>query len=152
MKKYVVKINKIVKGENSETNMYHCCSWCHFFTDGKCYQNFVYKEEKGECSDCVYKVAEDGHLHEALEESLHSLKFPTDDLVRLLRKWGVSEKRVSDFNKTFNECMVQFIDMTVIPKLDEDVSTCYQNWAIEDSKDDGLEISDPENFSCEKWC
>lgn len=103
-----------------------------------------------ESSDEVYLVAEEGHLSETIEEVLGSMKLTSfNDLEHTLRDWGVSNKRIKEFNTVFKECYEKFSE-DLKEVLNEQVSLCYQNRL--DRKVEGVIISNPEDFVCKDWC
>lgn len=143
---------KITPQVTSETDMYHCCRWCHYFNDGKCYANVATIDEDNYMSNPVYKVAEDGYLHDAVEEAVGSVDFSDfKELEYLLRGWNISEKRVKEFKKKFEECTENY-KRTLIPEVEDSVDMCYQVNTDPVQWETGIVISEPEDFSCEKWC
>lgn len=125
-----------------------CCRYCHYYQNGKCYKNIVSTEETAP----VWKVAEEGHVSEVIEETLGSVKLtPFRELEYKLREWKISEKRIAEFNSLFKECYDQWVQ-EVKPELDVAIDKCYQNHINDHAFDSGVYIEDPERFCCKEWC
>lgn len=100
----------------------------------------------------MYKVSEEGHLDETLEETLGSVKLEEfRELEYLLRGYKLSEKRIKEFNDLFGKCWEEFRHNTLKTELEENVAKCYQNH-LEDCSESNIEILDPESYCCKEWC
>lgn len=99
----------------------------------------------------VWKVAEEGHLSETLEEFFGSVKLEEfRELEYKLREWKVSEKRIKEFKDLFKQCYDQWV-LDHKDELDNTIDRCYQNH-LADEVDDGVYINDPEEYCCKEWC
>lgn len=136
----------------SNDNWLHCCRYCHYYESGKCYkQNIITSGEELR----VYAVAENGYLAQTLEETLNNeelLKRFMFGVESILDKWNISQKRKKEFEEHFRQEWSEFADFQLKEELDEQVSKCYQNHLSDVDVDEGIEISDPENFCCKDWC
>lgn len=136
----------------SNDNWLHCCRYCHYYESGKCYkQNIITSGEELR----VYAVAENGYLAQTLEETLNNeelLKRFMFGVESILDKWNISQKRKKEFEEHFRQEWSEFADFQLKEELDEQVSKCYQNHLSDVDVDEGIEISDPENFCCKEWC
>ena len=136
----------------SNDNWLHCCRYCHYYENGKCYkQNIITSGEELR----VYAVAENGYLAQTLEETLNNeelLKGFMFGVESILDKWNISQKRKKEFEEHFRQEWSEFADFQLKEELDEQVSECYQNHLSDVDVDEGIEISDPENFCCKEWC
>ena len=130
--------------KNKNDNWQHCCRWCRNYIDGICTNVDVQNSERN------FQVAEEGMLSETLRETIGSVSLlPFKELEYLLRDYKMSEKRIKEFNSKFQGCIEQY-HAELVEHLDEDISILYQNFES-DSKEDGLEIGDPERFVCNNW-
>ena len=134
-------------------DMYHCCRFCHYYENGKCFnQNMM--ENFCDSPSSVYKVAEEGRLSAVLEETFHSVKKNTvvEEIVTLLRDYKLSEKRVKEVKDTLENSIDQWFDFEVKDKIDEEVSELYQDAVETMTEVDGVEISNPSEHYCKDWC
>lgn len=131
---------------------FHCCRYCHYFIEGRCYNKKVGAELSNDAFMNVVDVAESGKLSGVLEETIHS-NYPKDmvkELSGLLRTWKISNARINEFEQNFNELFDQWADFTLKDEIDCAVDMLYQNNAKDDSFD-GIEISNPENYYCKEY-
>lgn len=141
LKKVPVKVNKDFE------DMYHTCRWCHYYQEGKCYNNQIQEID----NIAVYSVSESGKLGAVIEETIESVKKTSfKELEYLLSDWGVSQKRIKEFGEKFKECFNDY-NTDLKEWLDEKVSECYQT-ELDGRNFDGLEISNPEEYYCKDWC
>ena len=85
---------KLKRVDRTKDDWQKCCRWCHYYENGKCIKDNVSIEETAP----VWKVAEEGHLSETLEEFFGSVKLEEfRELEYKLREWKVSEKRIKEF-------------------------------------------------------
>ena len=143
---------KLKRVDKEKDDWQKCCRYCHHYSNGKCFNKnnpIVFEED----SIAVYKVAEDGYLDQCLEETLDSIKLSEfKELEFLLRGYKLSEKRIKEFNSLFQECWEDFLQNTLKPELEENVSRCYINNLESRTSFNGLYIKDPENYCCKEWC
>jgi len=146
-----VSLKRVERKKDPLEEMYHTCRWCHYFKEGKCWNRGMFA---GDCGSVdVFSISEEGYLSEVLNETVHGVKLEEfRELEYKLRDWGVSEKRIKEFNSLFAECFDQWADMNLIPELDEKVSVCYQNRLYDDETFTGIEIANPEDNYCKDWC
>ena len=124
-----------------------CCRYCHHYEKGMCLNiNNLCVDEIFP----IYKIVEDGHLDEALEETLGSVKFDDfKELEYLLRGYKLSEKRISEFKDLFIKCWNNF-KINLKDDLGFSVSACYENnLGVVAS---GIKITNPESYCCKDWC
>lgn len=128
-------------------DMYHVCRWCRYYKNGKCFKGFA----SHDLDEDVYEVAESGELSEVIEETLNS-SFPKDlieGIKDILRGYKVSEKRIKEVEKFYNEKLPEVLDFDLKEKLDEAISILYQGSAERSAEiKRGLTINDPEDFYC----
>ena len=140
---------KLKRVDRTKDDWQKCCRWCHYYKNGKCIKDNVSIDETAP----VWKVAEEGHLSETLEEFFGSVKLEEfRELEYLLRGYNLSEKRIREFNDLFRKCWEDFSQNTLKTELEENVAKCYQNHIEDNTTSDGLYIEDPENFVCKDWC
>lgn len=97
---------KLKRVDRTKDDWQKCCRWCHYYENGKCIKDNVSIEETAP----VWKVAEEGHLSETLEEFFGSVKLEEfRELEYKLREWKFSEKRVKEFNELFKQCFDQWV-------------------------------------------
>lgn len=105
------------------------------------------KEERDTLFSIIRKyenqMAEDGRLHEAIEESLTKPKF--DYLKDLLQEYGISNKRYKEILKAIEEDL-EMNKNNFIEYIDEGVSRLFLNNEVDSVED--LELIDPEAFYC----
>lgn len=136
-----MKLKKVDRNEWQK-----CCRWCRNFSNGECH---AYAKDVGTDPLQLYKVVEEGHLDETLEETLMSAKLlEFRPLLNKLREWKTSEKRVKEFSELFSECYQEWVQNEIKDMLSDSVDMCYINHASGNS----LVISDPENYCCNRWC
>ena len=136
-----------LKRVNKDSYMMNC-RWCHYFRSGKCWN-----EDILELDDlAVYEVAESGHLEELLKEEIGKADLDTfkEELASKLSEWGISNKRIKEFDSLFDKCFNKF-SQQLIPNVGEQVSILYQE-SLDKSTFEGFEITDPEEFVCKDWC
>lgn len=149
------RLKPVVRGvtvDEIENDIYHCCRWCHYFESGKCYNKNV-MESYADSPSKVYLVAEEGRLSGVLEETFHSVKKSTvtEEVVKLLRSYKMSEKKIKEVYDTLVNSIDQWFDFEVKEKLDSEVSELYQD-AVENMQEiDGVEISNPEDHYCREF-
>lgn len=81
---------KLKRVDRTKDDWQKCCRWCHYYENGKCIKDNVSIEETAP----VWKVAEEGHLSETLEEFFEGVKLTEfHELEYQLREWKISEKR-----------------------------------------------------------
>lgn len=136
----------------SEDERFHCCKYCLYYKDGKCFNYNVISSTGGSLFMPVVEVAESGKLSGVLEETIHSCdtKEMISELINLLKSWKVSDKRIKEFEQTFNEVFDQWADFTLKDEIDNAVDRLYQN-ELENSEYDGIEISNPDSYYCKEW-
>lgn len=124
------------------------CRWCHHFRSGKCWNEDILESD----DLAVYEVAESGHLEELLKEEIGNACTDTfkEELASKLSEWGISNKRIKEFDSLFDKCFNKF-SQQLIPNVGEQVSILYQE-SLGKSTFEGFEISDPEEFVCKDWC
>lgn len=138
---------KLKRVDRTKDDWQKCCRWCHYYENGKCIKDNVSIEDTAP----VWKVAEEGHLSETLEEFFGSVKLEEfRELEYKLREWKVSEKRIKEFNDLFKQCYDQWV-LDHKDELDNTIDKCYQNH-IADEVDEGVYINDPEEYCCKEWC
>ena len=136
-----------LKRVNKDSYMMNC-RWCHYFRSGKCWN-----EDILELDDlAVYEVAESGHLEELLKEEIGNACTDAfkEELASKLSEWGISNKRIKEFDSLFDKCFNKF-SQQLIPNVGEQVSILYQE-SLDKSTFEGFEIADPEEFVCKDWC
>ena len=136
-----------LKRVNKDSYMMNC-RWCHYFRSGKCWN-----EDILELDDlAVYEVAESGHLEELLKEEIGNADLTDfkEELESKLLEWGISKKRIKEFDSLFDKCFKKF-SQHLIPNVGEQVNILYQE-SLDKSTFDGFEITDPEEFVCKDWC
>lgn len=146
---------KVITTSQIESDGYHCCRWCHWCEnkgiDGFVCTNPIYQ---GDMTVLAVQVAEEGSLSDTLSEALHSVpeaqKTFLRELTILLNTWGVSAKRVKEFQKTFGECLDQFLDLELKGEIDSQVSRLYQN-AWKDYAPKSVRIKDPHTHYCREF-
>ena len=126
---------------NSIDEMYHSCRWCKHNIHDKCVKMSKVFTNTGVSS--AYQMAEDGRLHEAIEESLTKPKF--DYLKDLLQEYGISNKRYKEILKAIEEDL-EMNKNNFIEYIDEGVSRLFLNNEVDSVED--LELIDPEAFYC----
>ncbi len=142
----MAKLKRVVRTEDPKEDMYHCCRWCHWYKEGKCYCK---EYSAGGDSLDVYEVSENGYLSETLEETLNNEKLIKEfmfDVESILDKWGVSQKRKKEFEEHFRQSWGSFADTSLKEVLDENVSVLYQTKMEECSQTSGVYVS--EDFCC----
>ena len=144
-----MKLRKVQSNSKINDDFMKCCRWCHQFqSDGKCY-NRPPITSGGSVE--VYSVSEEGYLSETIEEVLESASLkPFKELEYKMLEWGISKKRIEEFNKLFKECYDNF-SINLKEELDENITRCYVNH-LSKSSNIGVEINDPENYCCKEWC
>ena len=141
-------MSKLRRLPKSDDSWQKCCRWCHHYKDGKCMNENTYtaEEDLG-----VYKVSEDGHLDQCLEETLGSVPLHEfKELEYLLRGYKLSEKKIKEFNDLFQKCWEEFSQGTLKEELEYNISICYLN-NVSNTLSEGVYIEDPENFCCKDW-
>lgn len=135
-----------------ENDIYHCCRWCHYFESGKCYNKNV-MESYADAPVKIYEVAEEGKLSGVLEETFHSIRknAVTEEIVKLLRSYNLSEKRIKEVHDCVINSIDQWFDEDVKEKLDSAVSRLYQDSVEHYAEVDGVEISNPEDHYCREF-
>lgn len=153
---------KPVTVSNMESNNYHCCRWCKW-----CVHN---DHDEWRCTNPCYggvvdssfvgDIVESGTLNDTLNEALHSVPTAREEfaqgILSVLRNWGVSARRVKEMEKTFNECLDQFLDMGLREEIDSQVSSLLYNHAeslrIKSlSSDSGTVLEDPFTHYCREF-
>lgn len=144
---------RLKKVEKRDDSWQHCCRWCHYYQNKKCWCREVCYSAELEVN--VYGVSENGYAAETIKESLESVSCePFRELEYMLREWKVSEKRIREFNEQFKKSMEEY-HQNAVEIIDEDVLKCYDNHLFDNCEKDsgeGVEIVDPENFCCSHWC
>lgn len=137
-------MSKLKRVRKNVIELKECCRWCHYFYDGKCYkENVSYEDDK------IYKVSEDGHLLDTIEEFFNEIKL--DEFKKLenkLREWKLSEKKIKEFNTLFRQCFDMW-SFNHKEELDDQITLCYHN-NVTDEK--GVLINNPEEYCCKDWC
>lgn len=134
---------------NQQNDWQKCCRYCHHFKKGVCLNNNVSKVEN---DLAIYSIIENGHLEEALEESLGSVRLDEfKELETLLRSYKVSERRIKEFNDLFLKCWEEFIQNTLKWDLDGSIEKCFMNH-LNDYRQSELTIKDPNTYCCKDWC
>lgn len=135
--------------------MYHNCRWCHYFNSGKCYCKDVQFDVEVD-SEILHR-ADMGEFSEVIEETMSqqgkAYKSFQLGLVDQLKEWKVSNSRQSQFMKIFEEWYNEYVqdmkdelDSVILRKIDNIVS------GAEEEAFDGVEILNPESFSCQYFC
>ena len=127
--------------------LYHNCAYCRYFCNGFCTINVSRKNE----NSSMYKLCEDGVLHAALSAALDETDTQgmIDTMQNMLKRYGVSDKRIREFMYEFDEWMGQY-------KLDSSERLCDSvmstfNIGPDIIEEDNMYISDPYNFYCSKF-
>lgn len=140
----------------SDDSWQHCCRWCHYFSDGKCWNKKCASTMMLDENLNVFSVAENGYSAQAIEETLNTEKHIKSFMLEvesILDKWNISQKRKKEFEKHFIECWSEFADFTLKEELDEAVSLVYQKYLDPDGQNfNGIEIDNPSEFYCKGWC
>lgn len=126
--------------------MYNTCKYCHWFSKGKCYK------QKQPVSDVSYLV-DSGDISDVLEETFCSIKKDTitKGLTNLLNTYKMSKKRTEEVKTLVIELIDQWFDFEVKEEMDCSLSILLQR-AMDREEDFGLEINNPDDFSCKYFC
>lgn len=139
------KLHGMRKTDNS---WQHCCRWCHHYSKGECLNSDIVLDEVG--VDVTY-ISENGYVAEVLNESIEGVKRePFKELEYLLRGYNLSEKRIKEFNALFEKCFEDW-KQDAVEQIDEDVTECFNNH-LNKVEQEGIDISDPNEFCCSRWC
>lgn len=135
------KVNRKTVEKKDFEDWQHCCKYCRNYENHCCTL-----KQNGENNN--YIVSENGLLDEALEESLNSVSssYSFYDLEMLLLSFGLSKKKVSQFNDKLKECLEDY-KMRLKETLDEDISILYNNH----ENTGNLYINEPESYVCSDW-
>lgn len=149
------KLKPIINGitvRDINNDMYHRCRWCHYFSEGKCF-NPNMMANYAEAPSNIYLVSEEGRLSGVLEETFHSIRknTVTEEVVKLLRKYSLSEKRIKEVKDVLVQSIDQWFDFEVKDKLDDEIGYLYDNAVQTMPEVDGVEISNPEEHYCAEF-
>ena len=129
----------------------HCCRWCHYYDNGRCYKPGVYADDGFN----VYGVAESGKLDEAISEVLGNDKLNSrfaGQLDDILMGWKISTVRRTFFKKVFLEELEKH-HLEVQEHISEAASVVYQNeYDIFLESECAIRITNPEEYCCKDWC
>lgn len=151
-----MKLKRVSKNKVDDS-WQHCCRWCHYFENGKCYNSDVVNQiEESSYWGAIYGVAESGKLSGVIEETLNDeplIKTFLFSIESILDKWNISQKRKKEFEEHFRECWSEFADFKLKEALDEQVSISYQNEVDKLTWRSGgyVEITEPEDYCCKYW-
>lgn len=142
----------------SDDSWQHCCRWCHYFSDGKCWnKNHPYVFETD--SSLLY-AADMGEFSEVIEEVISYPNDPIKEVLseinKLFDKWKISSKRRDEFEQVFEEVytdvsqdMRTLIDEAILRKMnniiDRNIHSVFDDGV-------GVEINNPSEFCCKEWC
>lgn len=125
------------------------CRWCHYYVHGKCTLN----KRESITPQSVTEFVEAGYLDEVIEESLDNVSsIDFIELEDLLRAFKLSGKKIKEIRDLFHKRMQYFKQYTLRPELESSISKCLYNHLDTFGCEEGIEISDPENFCCKEWC
>lgn len=138
-------MSKLKRVKKSDNDWQKCCRWCSYYKSGRCTNEDSTSLDEIEFDDTIIEVAFEKTLKDIPLEQFRELEY-------LLRDFGVSEKRIKEFDNTFSECWKSFSNETLKPELVDCVSMCYEDYlSHKDTSCSGIYIEDPENFVCNKW-
>lgn len=135
-----------------EPERFKTCKYCRYYSCGKCYNKEVMSFISGAKPE-IYDVSESGRLSDTIRETAGSCdtKGMKKELIDLLKKWKVSSKRIEEFERTFDEVLEQWLEFSLRDDLDEAISMLYENSVDTDNTTEGVEISNPSEYSCKEF-
>ena len=138
-------MSKLKRVKKSDSDWQKCCRWCSYYKNGRCTNEDSTSLDEIEFDDIIIEVSFEKTLKDIPLKQFRELEY-------LLRDFGVSEKRIKEFDSTFSECWKSFSNETLKPELVDCVSMCYEDYlSHKDTSCSGIYIEDPENFVCNKW-
>lgn len=156
MKLKKVVINSQVQDINNfpfgEPERFKTCRYCRYYECGKCYNKKIMSFISGAKPE-IYDVSESGRLSDTIRETAGSCdtKGMKKELIDLLKKWKVSSKRIEEFEHTFDEVLEQWLEFSLRDDLDEAISILYETSVDTDNTTEGVEISNPSEYSCKEF-
>ena len=117
-------------------SIYHCCKYCHHFSEGMCYKMRVYKEETFLEDDLLSE-----RIGEALKDNNHF-----DSIVWTLREYGLSEEQVNTLKNHFDGLLERYKS-----EATERLMPILQGLGGYGAELDGVEIVNAEEHCCDEY-
>lgn len=132
----------------SKDELYHTCAWCRYFDNGSCLVNISHTYELSS----KYKLCEDGKLHAALSAALDETDTSRmiDTMQNMLKRYGVSDKRIREFMYEFDEWIGQY-KLDAAENLCDTVMDTFGIDADEVQYSNVMQIENPYDFYCSKF-